>query len=75
MILRDLISSLSQVTVAGSLDAEVHGITVSSREVAPGMIFAAIRGTTADGHRFIDDALAAGQRHDEYPPAVVRSAA
>ena len=60
MILRDLISSLSQVTVAGSLDAEVHGITVSSREVAPGMIFAAIRGTTADGHRFIDDALAAG---------------
>ena len=60
MILRELVSSLSRVTVAGSLDAEVHAITASSREVAPGMIFAAIRGTTLDGHRFINDALAAG---------------
>lgn len=60
MILRDLVSDLSRVTVSGSLDAEVHAITTSSREVAPGMIFAAIRGTTLDGHRFINDALAAG---------------
>ncbi|MES2658090.1 MAG: UDP-N-acetylmuramoyl-L-alanyl-D-glutamate--2,6-diaminopimelate ligase [Verrucomicrobiota bacterium] len=60
MILRDLVSCLTKVTVAGSLDAEVHAITASSREVAPGMIFAAIRGTTLDGHRFINDALAAG---------------
>ena len=60
MILRDLVSCLTQVTVAGSLDPEVHTITASSREVAPGMIFAAIRGTTLDGHRFINDALAAG---------------
>ena len=60
MILRDLISSLSQVTVMGSLDADVHAITASSREGAPGMIFAAIRGTSIDGHRFINDALAAG---------------
>ncbi|MEO5915916.1 MAG: UDP-N-acetylmuramoyl-L-alanyl-D-glutamate--2,6-diaminopimelate ligase [Luteolibacter sp.] len=60
MILRDLVKNLSRVTVAGSLDAEIHAITASSREVAPGMIFAAIRGTTLDGHRFINDALAAG---------------
>jgi UDP-N-acetylmuramoyl-L-alanyl-D-glutamate--2,6-diaminopimelate ligase len=60
MILRDLVSTLSRVTVCGSLDAEIRAITASSREVAPGMIFAAIRGTTLDGHRFIDDALAAG---------------
>lgn len=60
MILRDLISSLTKITAAGSLDAEVGGITASSREVAPGMMFAAIRGTTLDGHRFINDALAAG---------------
>ena len=60
MILRELISSLSRVTVAGSLEAEVHSITASSREVAPGVIFAAIRGTSLDGHRFINDALAAG---------------
>jgi UDP-N-acetylmuramoyl-L-alanyl-D-glutamate--2,6-diaminopimelate ligase len=60
MILRDLVSSLSRVTVAGSLDADVHAITASSREAAPGVVFAAIRGTVADGHRFINDALAAG---------------
>jgi UDP-N-acetylmuramoyl-L-alanyl-D-glutamate--2,6-diaminopimelate ligase len=60
MILRDLVSHLPRVTVAGPLDADVHAITSSSREVAPGMIFAAIRGTALDGHRFINDALAAG---------------
>ncbi len=60
MILRDLVSSLSRVTISGSLDAEIRALTASSREVAPGMIFAAIRGTTLDGHRFIQDALAAG---------------
>jgi UDP-N-acetylmuramoyl-L-alanyl-D-glutamate--2,6-diaminopimelate ligase len=60
MILRDLVSSLSRITVSGSLDAEIHAITASSREVAPGMLFAAIRGTALDGHRFIDDALASG---------------
>ncbi|GAA5128420.1 UDP-N-acetylmuramoyl-L-alanyl-D-glutamate--2,6-diaminopimelate ligase [Luteolibacter yonseiensis] len=60
MILRDLISSLTKVTVAGSLDTAVYAVTTSSREVTPGKIFAAIRGTTLDGHRFINDALAAG---------------
>ena len=60
MILRELVSSLSRVTVAGSLEPEVSAITASSREVTPGVIFAAIRGTSLDGHRFINDALAAG---------------
>lgn len=60
MTLRELVSNLTRVTVAGSLDPEVSAITASSREVAPGLIFAAIRGTTLDGHRFINDALAAG---------------
>jgi len=60
MILRDLVTILTKVTVAGPLDAEIHAVTVSSRDVLPGVIFAAIRGTTLDGHRFINDALAAG---------------
>ena len=60
MILRDLTSCLSRVTVAGSLDAEISAITASSREIAPGVLFAAIRGTTTDGHRFIEDAIAGG---------------
>ncbi|MDP3850002.1 MAG: UDP-N-acetylmuramoyl-L-alanyl-D-glutamate--2,6-diaminopimelate ligase [Luteolibacter sp.] len=60
MILRELISCLSRLTASGPLDAEIHALTASSREVAPGVLFAAIRGTSIDGHRFISDALAAG---------------
>ena len=60
IILRELISRLSRVTASGPLDTEVCALTASSRTAGPGMLFAAIRGTTIDGHRFIGDALAAG---------------
>jgi UDP-N-acetylmuramoyl-L-alanyl-D-glutamate--2,6-diaminopimelate ligase len=60
MILRDLISSLPRVTVAGPLDSDVEAVTASSMDAAPGVAFVAIRGTSSDGHRFINDALAAG---------------
>ena len=60
MILRDLVSCLSRVTAAGPLDTDVSALTASSREAAPGMLFAAIRGTSIDGHRFINDVLASG---------------
>jgi UDP-N-acetylmuramoyl-L-alanyl-D-glutamate--2,6-diaminopimelate ligase len=60
MILRDLASCLPRVTASGPLDAEVSALGASSRSVVPGMLFAAIRGTSVDGHRFIGDALAAG---------------
>ena len=60
MILRELISSLSRVTSSGPTDLEIAALTASSREAAPGILFAAIRGTSIDGHRFINDAIAAG---------------
>ena len=60
MILRELISCLSKVTVAGSLDSDISSITASSREIQPGVLFAAIRGTATDGHQFIPEALAGG---------------
>ena len=60
MTLRDLTNRLSRVTASGPMDMEIRGISDSSRDVASGMIFAAIRGGRVDGHRFIDDALAAG---------------
>ena len=60
MILRELASSLSRVTVAGPLDADIRTLTADSRQAAPGMLFAAIRGTSIDGHQFIGTALAAG---------------
>jgi UDP-N-acetylmuramoyl-L-alanyl-D-glutamate--2,6-diaminopimelate ligase len=36
------------------------GVTASSREVNRGDIFVAVRGTAADGHRFVEDAFARG---------------
>ena len=41
---------------------EVTSVTADSREVEPGGAFVAVRGTTADGHAFIDDAIENGAR-------------
>ncbi|HET8654290.1 MAG TPA: UDP-N-acetylmuramoyl-L-alanyl-D-glutamate--2,6-diaminopimelate ligase [Longimicrobiaceae bacterium] len=39
---------------------QVRAVTTDSREVAPGTLFCAIRGTTGDGHRFLSAAREAG---------------
>ena len=41
-------------------DVVVTDITVDSREVNPGSIFACVRGEHHDGHDFASDAVAAG---------------
>ncbi|MCQ1798140.1 Mur ligase family protein, partial [Neorhizobium galegae] len=41
-------------------DLEVTGITSDSRKVKPGMLFAALAGTKADGSSYIGDAAARG---------------
>ena len=38
----------------------VHGLTIDTRTLLPGMAYVAIRGETFDGHRFIPDAMAKG---------------
>ena len=39
---------------------EIAGLTADSREVQPGWLFAALRGSRADGNRFVSDAVARG---------------
>jgi UDP-N-acetylmuramoyl-L-alanyl-D-glutamate--2,6-diaminopimelate ligase len=39
---------------------EISGLTADSRDVRPGMLFAALPGSKADGRAFIDDAVARG---------------
>ncbi|HTY57223.1 MAG TPA: UDP-N-acetylmuramoyl-L-alanyl-D-glutamate--2,6-diaminopimelate ligase [Bacteroidota bacterium] len=41
-------------------DISVRNIRYDSRRVGPGDLFVALRGTAENGHRFIDDAIAAG---------------
>ncbi|MBC8126050.1 MAG: UDP-N-acetylmuramoyl-L-alanyl-D-glutamate--2,6-diaminopimelate ligase [Gloeobacteraceae cyanobacterium ES-bin-144] len=60
MILRDLVKCLPRITASGPLDVDVSALTASSRDAGPGMLFAAIRGTSINGHAFIADAVTSG---------------
>jgi len=45
---------------AASADFAVTGVAFDSREIGPGDLFVAMKGETTDGHRFLDQAFAAG---------------
>jgi len=55
---------------------EIEAVTSDSRRVKPGTVFVAMRGTTFDGHMFVDDAVRNGaacivhEKPVEVPPGV-----
>lgn len=57
-------------------DAEITGVTCSTDKIIPGCIFAAIRGTNTDGHRFLRLAAERGaaaaivDREVDFPPGL-----
>ena len=60
MKLSDLVAALRRqdlVATAPDLDVEIARIDVDSRVVQAGSLFVAVRGSVADGHRFIADAV------------------
>jgi UDP-N-acetylmuramoyl-L-alanyl-D-glutamate--2,6-diaminopimelate ligase len=60
MKLRELLKDCSIRTFAGDLDVEILGLAYDSREVFPGCVFFAIRGTRTDGNYFVPKAIARG---------------
>src|SRR5262245_15501736 len=60
MTLRDLLSGLNARSVTGNLDTRIGGLAYDSRQVGPGYLFFAIRGTRQDGNQFILKAIANG---------------
>jgi UDP-N-acetylmuramoyl-L-alanyl-D-glutamate--2,6-diaminopimelate ligase len=58
--LRELLVPLAPVNVTGPVDADVRGLVLDSRQVAPGDVFFALPGARADGARFVASAIAAG---------------
>jgi UDP-N-acetylmuramoyl-L-alanyl-D-glutamate--2,6-diaminopimelate ligase len=47
-------------TIAPSGDPEIRGLSLDSRRVEPGFLFAALPGTRTHGRQFIDEAVAKG---------------
>ena len=60
MELRDVIESIEVKAVEGSLETTVTSVCIDSRQVKPGSLFVAIRGTQTDGHQFIGKAIEQG---------------
>jgi len=60
MKLRELIKDINQLKLFGSQNPEILGLSLDSRQVGEGFLFAAIPGTNTDGHRFIPSAIKSG---------------
>lgn len=62
MLLSEIVRDLEFEQLGGSLDIHITGIAFDSREVQDGGLFVAISGFATDGHRFVEQAVAAGAR-------------
>jgi UDP-N-acetylmuramoyl-L-alanyl-D-glutamate--2,6-diaminopimelate ligase len=60
MILRDLLRGVPVLAVQGDEETEIRGLAYSSKEAAPGGLFAALKGARADGFDFAPEAVARG---------------
>jgi UDP-N-acetylmuramoyl-L-alanyl-D-glutamate--2,6-diaminopimelate ligase len=60
MKLEQLLKGCSVRMATGDLGIEILGLAYDSREVCPGYLFFAIRGTRADGNLFVPKAIAKG---------------
>ncbi|MCX6305295.1 MAG: UDP-N-acetylmuramoyl-L-alanyl-D-glutamate--2,6-diaminopimelate ligase [Bacteroidetes bacterium] len=74
MLLSEIIGNYSVSGITGRTDIPITGIQFDSRRLMPGNLFFAVRGTTSDGHDFIDAAIEKGTSAVvcEQLPAVLR---
>ncbi len=60
MQLKELIQGLDITATVGDVATEITGVDIDSRRTAAGHLFVALRGTQADGHKFIPKAVEQG---------------
>jgi UDP-N-acetylmuramoyl-L-alanyl-D-glutamate--2,6-diaminopimelate ligase len=59
-MLKDILYKVRIRAVSGNINIDVNGLAIDSRKVKPGFCFIAMKGTTSDGHAFIDAAIEKG---------------
>lgn len=60
MKLSDLLKDVTVKTIKGDSSADIKGVSIDSRKTAQGHLFIAMKGTQADGHKFIPMAVEQG---------------
>ncbi len=60
LLLKDILLNSQPLRVAGDASVSVSDVTIDSRKAGPGVAFIALRGTTVDGHDYIQKAVDAG---------------
>ena len=60
MKLKDIIANCNLLELKGDKNIDIDKVSFDSREVAPGTLFFAVKGTQADGHAYIENALDKG---------------
>ena len=60
MTLSDILQSVEVKESKGSLQREITGVCIDSRQAKPGSLFIAVKGTQTDGHAYISKALEQG---------------
>jgi UDP-N-acetylmuramoyl-L-alanyl-D-glutamate--2,6-diaminopimelate ligase len=58
--LDQLLEGLSYKCLNGSIEAEIHDMDTDSRSIGPGGLFIALKGSTSDGHDYLEQARARG---------------
>ena len=59
-VLKDILYGVSLKQVVGSTDVEIQHLQLDSRKVSTGDCFIAVKGTTQDGHQYIDQCIEKG---------------
>ncbi len=60
MTLSDILESVEVKEAKGSLQREITGVCIDSRQAGPGSLFIAVKGTQTDGHAYISKAIEQG---------------
>ncbi len=60
MKLKDIIVNCNLLELKGDKEIDIEKVSFDSRDVAPGTLFFAVKGTQTDGHAYIENALDKG---------------